>query len=272
MQVQLNNLFDLKANFKNHVLWIELHNPESRNAITTNMIDSLCRILKEADQDKEVRVIVLSGHGKAFSAGGDIKAMKNQTGMFAGNSSELKDRYYFGIQRIPRTMEEISKPVIAMVNGPAVGAGCDLSMMCDIRIGSPQSKFSESFTKMGLVPGDGGTFFLTRAIGYSKAMDMFLTGRIYQGKEALEAGLLNYYSETDEDLMKLTEEVANRVVEMAPIATTMTKKAMRASYLHDHLMALDLLSAYQGITQRTHDHFEAVDAFLEKRKPYFEAR
>jgi len=128
------------------------------NAITIPMIESLVSVLKFADFDRDIRVIVLTGSGKSFCAGGDIKAMEEKSGMFEGESNELRMRYMHGIQQIPKCIEEISTPIIAMVNGAAIGAGCDLSMMCDLRIGSSESKFGETFTKMGLVPGDGGTF------------------------------------------------------------------------------------------------------------------
>ena len=259
----------LELTIKNsHQLWVTLKNPEQMNAITIPMIESLITVLKHADFDPLIRVIVLTGAGKSFCAGGDIKAMEEKSGMFAGESNELRMRYMHGIQQIPRTLEEISTPVIAMVNGSAIGAGCDLAMMCDLRIGSEKSKFAETFTKMGLVPGDGGTFFLQRVVGYAKAMQMFLTAEIFEGQKALEFGLLNHCC-NEADLVKVTELWAEKISSLAPIAQAMTKKAMKISYLHDLHTSLDLLSTFQGITQRTDDHFEALCAFKEKRNPNF---
>lgn len=254
----------------NHQLWIRLNNPEQMNAITIPMIESLTTALKHADFDKSIRVIVLTGNGKSFCAGGDIKAMKDKTGMFEGESNELRMRYTHGIQQIPRCIEEISTPIIAMVNGAAIGAGCDLSMMCDLRIGSPSSKFAETFTRMGLVPGDGGTFFLQRVVGYAKAMQMFLTAETFSGVEALNFGLLNNLFE-DSVLEIETEKIATTIANLAPIAQSMTKKAMKISYLADLHSSLDLLASFQGITQRTSDHFEALSAFSEKRNANFKA-
>jgi enoyl-CoA hydratase/carnithine racemase len=251
-----------------HQLWITLCNESQSNAITDGMINSLTEILPLADFEPKIRVIVITGKGKNFCAGGDIVSMKEKKGMFAGDSNELRMRYMHGIQRIPKTIEEVSTPIIAMVNGAAVGAGCDLSMMCDLRIGNEDSKFSETFSKMGLVPGDGGTFFLTRVIGYGKAMQMFLTGEVYAGKNALEFGLLNYLS-TSITLVKDTEELAKKISMNAPIALSMTKKAMKLAYLTDLSSSLDQLAGFQGIAQRTNDHFEAVDAFFNKRAPDF---
>lgn len=262
---------DLELCVKNtHELWVTLNNPDQMNAITLPMIDSLVTVLKHADFDKEIRVIILTGKGKSFCAGGDIKAMEGKTGMFEGESNELRMRYMHGIQQIPRCIEEISTPIIALVNGAAIGAGCDLSMMCDLRVGSTSSKFGETFTKMGLVPGDGGTFFLQRVVGFSKAMQMFLTAEIFEGKKAYEFGLLNFLFE-DSSVVAETEKIAAQISALAPIAQSMTKKAMKLSYLHDLHSSLDLLATFQGITQRTHDHFEALKAFKEKRSPDFKS-
>jgi len=259
----------LKTSIKNkHQLWITLDNEVQSNAITYEMIESLTKVLTFADFDREVRVIVLTGAGKNFCSGGDIKAMEEKSGMFAGESDELRVRYMHGIQSIPKKIEEVSKPIIALVNGAAIGAGCDLSMMCDLRVGTSKSKFGETFSKMGLVPGDGGTFFLTRVVGYRLAMEMFLTAKIYEGNEALKLGLLNFLFE-DSNIVDETVKLADQIAANAPIAISMTKKAMKLSYLHDLHSSLDLLASFQGITQRTSDHFEALHAFKEKRSPNF---
>lgn len=259
----------LKTAIKNnHQLWITLNNESQSNAITYEMIESLTKVLTYADFDKVIRVIVLTGAGKNFCSGGDIKAMEEKTGMFAGESNELRMRYMHGIQSIPKKMEDVSKPIIAMVNGAAIGAGCDLSMMCDLRVGTSKTKFGETFSKMGLVPGDGGTFFLTRVVGFRRAMEMFLTAKIYEGMEALNIGLLNFLFEDsaiEEETIKLADQIASN----APIAIAMTKKAMKISYLHDLQSSLDILASFQGITQRTSDHVEALAAFKEKRTPKF---
>lgn len=246
-------------------LWVTLQFPERMNAISIEMIDSLTDLLTRADFDPEVRVIVLKGEGDAFSAGGDIVAMNERTGMFSGDSNELRIRYQHGIQKIPKCFEDLSKPVIAMVNGPAVGAGCDLAMMCDLRIGSEKSKFAESFSRLGLVPGDGGCFFLIRAVGYAKALEMTLTADFWQGEEAFRYGLLHYFV-SDHELESKTQKLADKIAARAPIATQMAKRALRTAYLHDLSTTLDLLSAYQGIAQRTQDHENAVRAFLDKNK------
>lgn len=258
----------------NHELWLELNNPDQMNAITYEMINSLTTVLEYADYDQEMRVVVLTGNGKNFCAGGDIKAMEEKSGMFSGEPNELRSHYEHGIQRIPRTMEKISVPVIAMVNGAAVGAGCDLSMMCDFRVGNQKTKFAETFTRLGLVPGDGGTFFLQRVIGYSKAMQMFLTAKSYEGREALDYGLMSEFVESADlaELKNKTAELAGLISQGAPVAQRLTKKAMKASYLYDLENALNLLSSYQGISQRTEDHFLALKGFKEKTPPDFKGQ
>lgn len=256
---------------KNHTLWLTLANPEQSNAISLEMVDSLTRVLKYADFDPEVRVIVITGEGSAFCAGGDVKAMQNKTGMFAGESNELRMRYIHGIQQIPKCIEDLSTPLVAMVNGPAIGAGCDLAMMCDLRIGSSKSKFGETFVKLGLVPGDGGTFFLQRVIGFSKAMQMSLTGDLVAGDEAFQWGLLNYLVK-DEELQFETEKLAQKIAANAPVAVQMTKKTMKMAYLSDLAAVLDMSAAYQGIAQRTEDHFLALEAMKNKKVADFQGR
>ncbi|MCK6596360.1 MAG: enoyl-CoA hydratase-related protein [Bacteriovoracaceae bacterium] len=261
-------------NLTNHIVLLTLNNPQQKNAITYEMIDLLEQELLKLDTDLNCRVVILTGADSAFSAGGDVKAMKDQTGMFAGKSPELRDLYIHGIQRIPRIIERFQKPIIAFVNGAAVGAGCDLTMMCDLRVGYNHSQFAETFNRLGLVPGDGGTFFLQRVLGYSKAMNMFLTGKFFKGSEAFQYGLLDYFYATDDRELAFKEclNLAETIVNMAPIAVRYTKKAMKLSYLSTMEDALEALATYQSITQRTEDHREAVDALLEKRSPVFENR
>ncbi len=249
-------------------LWITLNRPEYSNAFSDEMITNLCHVLREADWDNKIRVIILTGEGKSFCAGGDVKAMEDQTGMFAGDPEELRRRYTRGIQQIPITMEVIQTPIVAMVNGPAIGAGCDLACMCDIRIGCQYSRFGETFAKLALVPGDGGTFFLQRVVGYAKAMELSLTGRIVDPEEALSLGLLGQLVDTTE-LRSKTEELVNTIAANSPVAVSMIKKAIRQARTAEINAHLDLLAAYQGITQRTDDHFEGVRALKEKRKPEF---
>lgn len=269
MKDNLNQAYtDILVEENSPLLWITLNRPKQSNAFSDEMIAELCHLLREADWDDDVRVIILTGAGKSFCAGGDVKAMEEKTGMFAGDPEELRRRYTRGIQRIPLTIEALHTPLIAMVNGAAIGAGFDLACMCDIRVGCSQSKFGETFAKLALVPGVGGTFFLQRVVGFAKAMELSLTGRIVTADEALSLGLLN--SLVDKEALKTeTEKLALSIATNSPVAVSMIKKAIRQARTAEISGHLDLLAAFQGITQRTEDHFEGVRALKEKRPPKF---
>lgn len=268
---QFKSVTDLDLIQKGEVLFIYLNRPEAMNAFSDDMIKSLVDALERAEQDPSIRLSVISGRGRAFCAGGDLKAMEEKTGMFAGDSVELKKRYQEGIQRIPLAIEACQKPILAMVNGAAIGAGLDLACMCDIRIGNQFSKYGETFAKLALVPGDGGSYFLQRVVGFAKAMEMTLTGKVYDAEEALKMGLINSLVDAKE-LESKTQEYIDAILLTAPIAVSMGKEALKRAY-HDEVPSmLDMLSTFQGQTQRTEDHFEAIRAFKEKRKPQWSDR
>ena len=268
MSFYLKHFEDLLVEKKNESLWITLNRPEASNAYSTGMVQSLVEVLRFADIDNKIRVIVLTGSGKNFCAGGDIKAMKGKTGMFSGESNELREAYQAGIQQIPLTISQLKTPIIAMVNGAAIGAGCDLTAMCDLRIASSEAVFAETFARVGLVPGDGGAFFLTRLIGFGKAMEMFLTCKNISAEESLKMGLVNQVV-LPEELKKSTQDLADQLASLPPIALQMTKKSVTHAYQNDLISHLELMAAYQGITQRSSDHFSALDGMIEKKKPTF---
>lgn len=264
-------LEDISATIENHVLTITLCNEAQSNAFTTAMIKSFCHVLHLANFDSNVRVILLTGSGKNFCAGGDIKAMDERSGMFAGESAQLRDNYHAGIQQIPLAIEAFKKPIIAVINGAAIGAGCDLAAMCDLRVCSTSSKFGETFTKLGLVPGDGGPYFLARVIGYAKAMQMYLTADIYNSEWALANGLVAKVT-SDEELFPQAVLLAQKIASNAPIAIEYTKMAMKRA-LHDDLTShLNFMSLAQGISQRTYDHEKALSALIQKKEVTFEGR
>ncbi len=268
MSYYLKPFTDLLVEQKGNSLWITLNRPDASNAYSTEMVNALVEVIKHADVDNSIRAIVITGAGKNFCAGGDIKAMRGKTGMFAGESNELRESYQSGIQQIPLTISQIKTPIIAMVNGAAIGAGCDLAAMCDLRVASTEAVFAETFAKVGLVPGDGGAFFLTRLVGYGKAMEMFLTCRNYSSDEALKMGLVNEVVLPDQ-LKIRTTELIEQIVNLPPIAVQMTKKAIIHGHQSDLVSHLELMAAYQGITQRSSDHFKALDGMIEKKKQTF---
>lgn len=262
---------DFIAQLSGQVLWLTLNRPEKANAFNLSMVHSLCDTLDFAQDDNLVRLVVITGAGKSFCAGGDLQMMKDKTEMFGGESAELARRYQRGIQRIPRTLERYEKPLIAMVNGAAAGAGLDLACMCDLRVCSPKAVFTESFSRLSLVPGDGGTFFLERIVGYAKAMEMFLTADVYTAEQALAMGLVHKVASDDKmaTLKSLVDEYSEKILHRAPLALAYTKNALKQARRSDHHQQLDLLSLMQGIAQRSADHDEGVQAFLERRNPQF---
>lgn len=259
---------DLEYAAADGVAVLTLNRPESRNAYSDAMIDSLVRALDQAESDDDVRVVILTGSGKSFHAGGDLKAMKGGTGMFAGGPVALRRQYIDGIHRIPTRLSQFDKPIIAAINGAAIGAGLDLACMCDVRIAARGAKLGSTFVKVGLVPGDGGAYFLTRVVGFARALEMVLTGRILETDEALAMGLVHQVVER-ESLAQAAQTMARAIAANAPLAVRLAKRAAYRSYDADMSTALELAATYQGMVQNTADHQEAVEAILAKRAPTF---
>ena len=249
--------------------WITLDRPDARNAWSDEMLEAFVAALDAADADTGVRVVAVTGSGSAFSAGGDLKEMRDHAGMFAGGPMELRGRYRRGIQAVPRRLARFDKPVIAAINGAAIGAGLDLTCMCDLRIASAKAKFGSTFVKVGLIPGDGGGAVLQRVVGLPATLDLVLTGRIVRADEALAMGLVHRVVEPDA-LREAVVALAGQIAANAPLAVQLAKSAI---YRSQHLNledALELASTYQAISQRTADHDEGVSAILERRKPEFQ--
>ncbi len=254
----------IKTKLEDRVLWITLSNIKKGNAFCLQMISSLVSCLNDAKKDKQVSIIVITGEGKYFSSGGDIKAMQNKEEMFAGTSDELRCLYQEGIQKIPQTIESLNKPIIAMVNGAAVGAGFDLSSMCDLRIASDKASFAVTFSKLGLISGDGGAFFLIRAVGYAKAMEMFLTADFYSANDAYKMGFVNKLYPHDK-LEEKTREFSKKIIEGSSMSISMIKSSLKQAYSDANLQShLDFMAAYQAIAQRDDDHFKRLSTFLNK--------
>ena len=252
---------------------ITLDRPERMNAFSEAMIESLVTALKAAQADPAVKVVVITGKGKCFCAGGDLKAM--EAGLFLGEDSRTilgkKNCLWEKIQRVPLTLLEVDKPVIASVNGPAVGAGCDLALMCDMRIASDKASFTESYVKVGLVPGDGGAYFLPRLVGTARALEMLWLGGTVDACAAEKIGLVNMVVPADQ-LAENTTRYARLIAEAPPVAVRLIKRAVYQSLNTDLRTSLDLISSHMAIVGETADHREGVRAVIEKRKPRFEGR
>lgn len=259
---------DLKYEKKDAVVTITLNRPEARNAYSAEMIDSLVRALDTAEEDDDVRCLIVTGSGASFSAGGDLKAMKEHSGMFEGDPVRLRSQYLRGIHRIPRRFARFEKPVVAAINGPAIGAGLDLACMADIRIAANGARFGSTFVKLGLIPGDGGAYLLARVIGFPRALEMVLTGRLLDTLEAERIGLISEVVESSA-LLETAQKRAERIAQNAPLAVRLAKSAAYLSWDLGLDDALNLAATYQGIVQNTSDHDEGVAAMMEGRAPVF---
>ncbi|WP_433194256.1 crotonase/enoyl-CoA hydratase family protein [Nocardia sp. CA-107356] len=253
------------------VVWT-LNNPQARNPISdVETVDALERAVSAVNADPSVRVAILTGAGTAFSSGGNIKHMRDRAGMFGGAPAELRQGYRHGIQRIPKALYHCEIPTIAAVNGPAIGAGCDLALMCDMRIAADTATFAESFAKVGIIPGDGGAWLLPRAVGMARASEMAFTGEPIDAATALEWGLVSAVVEPDA-LLDAAQALAARVAANPPHVLRMTKKLLREGQWQSLESLLELSAALQAIAHQTDDHHEAVSAMLDRRAPKFTGR
>ncbi len=252
------------------ILTITLNQPERRNPISdTDMVDALCNAFDAADRDMAVRCVILTGAGSAFCSGGDLKQMRPDSGgLRASFPAQTRRNYKYGIQRLPLMFQALEVPVIAAVNGPAIGAGCDLACMCDIRVAATSAKFAESFVKLGIIPGDGGAWLLPRIIGYAKAVELSLTGETIDAAEALRIGLVSDVVADDQLLIK-AQEIAAKIAANPPHAVRMTMRLLREAQTADLKNILEMSAAMQSLAHATSDNDEAINAFIEKRSPTF---
>lgn len=254
-----------------NVVTLTLNEPATRNAVSPGIIRELVEHTRRINEDLGVGCVILTGAGEGFSSGGNVKEMKEKKGLFAGSPAEIRRGYWHGIQQVPLAMYELEVPSIAAVNGAAVGAGCDLSLMCDIRIAGRSAVFAESFMRVGLVSGDGGAWYLPRVVGMSRAYEMTFTGDFIGAEEAVRIGLASRMVE-DADLMQEAMTLAQRIAAHPSHSLRLTKRLLRDSQQVSLPIALELASSAQALAQHTHDQHEAVLAFTEKRKPKFEQR
>lgn len=238
---------------------ITFNRPERRNAFTFEMLEEAARVLSEYRDDPAVRVIVLTGAGESFCAGGDVKNM-NRPISIVQRKSDLWKR----MQVIPKTLSTVDKPVIAMINGDAVGGGMDIALMCDIRVAVETARFSQAYVRLGLAPGDGGAFFLTRLIGLGRALELLLTGDFVDAHEAARLGMINHVVPASE-LATKTYAIAKKLASLPPLSVQTTKRLTYQSLQSEMIAALELASSQAAILASTDDHIEAVQSFREKR-------
>lgn len=249
------------------VVVLTMNRPAERNVLSEQwQFDEIASVCASINADQSIAAVILTGEGRAFCAGGNVKGMHERSGMFAGSPYELRTNYLQGIQRIPLALYNVQVPTIAAVNGAAIGAGCDLACMCDIRIAAESASFAESFVKLGIVPGDGGAWLLQRVVGASKAFEMSFTGDNVSATEALACGLVSRVV-PDELLMKEALALAARIAANSPPALRMSKKLIREAEFARLETILDMSASMQALAHYTEQHRLAVDAAAARLGP-----
>lgn len=251
------------------IVTLTMNQPETRNPLTGNTaVDEFVAACERIGADASVKVVIVTGAGSAFCSGGNVKDMQRYSRDDMA-PMPIRDEYRRGIQRLPLALYNLEVPTIAAVNGAAIGAGCDLACMCDIRIASESAKFAESFIKVGIVPGDGGAWLLPRVVGRSKAAEMSFTGEAIDAAEALACGLVSRVVPSDQ-LMGAAMTLARKIAANPGPTLRLSKRLLREGE-HTRLdTLLELSAAFQAIAHKTPQHEEAVSAFIDKRAPRFD--
>ena len=255
------------------VATLTFNRPDVRNAIGTHQdCRDVVEAVRRAADDAAVSCIILTGKGTAFSAGGNLKAMQERTGIGPLDAPDAtRSNYRRGVQSIIEALWSCEVPLIAAINGHAIGLGLDLACVCDIRICADSAKFASSFIKLGIVPGDGGAWILPRAIGLSKASELILTGDTYDAAAALAMGLVSRVVPLDR-LMPEIHALAARIVANPAKTLRLAKRLLREGQQQRLSDVLELSAAFQALAHETRDHSEAVAAFFDKREPRFTGR
>lgn len=268
----LPKLVDAEFTLENRIAILTLNRDDVRNILTgTALVDDIVNAVEWINNSSDVSVLIITGAGKAFSAGGNIKDMRDRTGTFGGDVKTVQENYRKGIQRIPLAIDKLQVPVIAAINGPAIGAGFDLACMCDIRIAADSATMGETFVSLGIIPGDGGAWFLQRIVGYQRAAELTFSGRVFDAQEAKTLGVVLEVVENDELIFQAIK-LAKTFASKPPQALKFAKKLMKIAENAEKSQLpsfLDQCGHFQGVCHNTEDHLEAVNAFIEKRKPEF---
>jgi enoyl-CoA hydratase/carnithine racemase len=251
------------------IVTLTLNQPELRNPVSDDdMVDAILAALARLERDAGAHVAILTGAGSAFSSGGNLRKMASGDGLASAAPITTRRNYITGIQRLPRAFAALEVPIVAAVNGPAIGAGCDLACMCDIRIAGESARFAESFVKLGIIPGDGGAWLLPHVVGHARAAEMALTGDTLDAQAALAFGLVSRVV-PDADLLPAARAIAARIAANPTQAVRMTKRLLWEARGASLETVLQLSAACQALAHTTADNKEAMAAFLEKRAPRF---
>ncbi|MDM0042618.1 enoyl-CoA hydratase-related protein [Variovorax sp. J22G21] len=265
-------LVDALLTIENRVATLTFNRDDVRNELTgTKLVDDIERTVAWINAEEAIAALIITGAGKAFSSGGNVKHMLAREGSFGGDVYEVQKRYREGIQRIPLALHQLDVPTIAAINGPAIGAGFDLACMCDIRLAAGGALMAESFVNVGIIPGDGGAWFLQRLVGYQRAAELTFSGRTLTASEAKDLGIVLDVV-PGVVLLERAAELAASFASKPPQALRLTKRLMKSAQRMELRDFLDHCAVFQGICHNTGDHLEAVSAMLEKRAPSFAGR
>lgn len=243
---------------------IRIDRPDKLGAFTWKMIDRWAEALVSAQGDDAVRAVVLTGTGRGFCTGVDLDELAAVGGDPIDQKRMLTDR----VHRVVRTAADLSKPLICAVNGLAVGAGMDMTLLCDIRLAAESAQFGTGYVRIGLVPGAGGAYFLPRLVGTAQALELFWTGELLSAQQAREMGIVSHVF-PDDELLGQALRLAGRIARQSPIAVSMIKRAVYQSLATDLRTSLDLASSLFAVVQSTEDRTEAMSALRERREPVF---
>jgi 2-(1,2-epoxy-1,2-dihydrophenyl)acetyl-CoA isomerase len=258
---------------EDHIATITLNRPERMNTFSGGLLAGWAESIQRAAEDDDVRVVVVTGNGRAFCAGADLKARADGDTVLQQDRTpgQRRNSLRFSVYHVPRQLQYLDKPYIAAINGAAVGAGMDMASMADIRIASDQARFGMSYVNVGLVPGDGGGWLLPRIVGASKALELIWSGELFDAEEALKIGYVSRVVPHDQ-LMDETYEYARKLAAGPPIAIQLAKRLVYRAMDQSFQEGLESAQAAMTIVQSTEDSREGPRAFVEKRAPEFQGR
>jgi enoyl-CoA hydratase/carnithine racemase len=247
------------------IVTLTINRPEARNPLgEPGDGDLFAAACAEINADRSVRCAILTGAGSAFSAGGNVKAMRERSGGFAGAGVRIRENYRTGIHRLVKSLWHLEVPLVAAVNGPAIGLGNDVACLADMRLAAENAIFGATFLKIGLVPGDGGSWILPRTIGHARAAELFFTGDTIDAQTALSWGLVSRVVPAAA-LMDEARGLAAKIARQPPDVLRMTKRMMREGQNVSFDIIMEMSAAYQALAHLTEDHQEALAAFFDKR-------
>lgn len=259
---------DLLFDVTDNIAVLTLNRPEALNAFTPDMLYGFVDRLEEAQRRDDVRVLLVTGSGRGFCSGGDVKRM----GEGADNSvATTKDSLWNRTQMVAKRMVEFDKPAIAAINGVAAGGGLDIALCCDIRVAAGSARMAETYARIGLLPGAGGAWHLPRIVGKAKALEMFWTCEFVEAPEALEIGLVSHVW-PDAEFMDRALDFAGKIARGAPLSNRFIKRTLNQGLDTDLWTHLDQISSHIAVVRSSEDHLEAIRAFKEKRPPVFKGR